>query len=70
MASDIVGVSGRAMIEALVGGERGGRVLADLVAGAMRKKIAARHDALVGRFDDHHAARNEWLVARPMRLAV
>lgn len=55
VASDIFGVSGRAMIEALINGERDGRVLADLAVGAMRKKIPALHDALVGRFGDHHA---------------
>ncbi|WP_344089134.1 IS110 family transposase, partial [Luedemannella helvata] len=55
VASDIFGTSGRAMIEALIAGERDGQVLADLARGRMRTKITALRDALVGRFDDHHA---------------
>lgn len=55
VASDIFGVSGRTMIEALIAGERDGRVLADLARGRMRTKITALTQALVGRFNDHHA---------------
>jgi transposase len=55
VATDITGVSGRAMIEALVGGERDPRRLADLARGRMRPKRAALIEALTGRFDDHHA---------------
>jgi transposase len=39
VASDSLGVSGRAMITALIAGERDPAVLADLARGLMRKKI-------------------------------
>ncbi len=55
VATDIFGVSGRAMICALIEGERDPRVLADMARGQMRRKLPALRDALVGRFDDHHA---------------
>src|SRR5207253_9941495 len=45
---------GRAMIEALIDGERRGPVLADLAKGRMRAKIADLSMALEGRFGDHH----------------
>jgi transposase len=47
--------SSRAMIEALIRGERDPRVLADLAIGKARAKIGDLREALVGRFDDHHA---------------
>jgi transposase len=55
VATDIMGVSGRAMIDALIAGERDPRVLAELARGRMRIKRAALVEALTGRFDDHHA---------------
>jgi transposase len=55
VASSIGTVSGRAMIEALIDGERRGAVLADLALGRMRSKIDDLTLALQGRFDDHHA---------------
>lgn len=55
VASDIFGVSGRAMIEALIAGERDPGVLAEMAKGRMRPKRAALLEALTGRFDDHHA---------------
>ena len=55
VASDIMGVSGRAMIEALIAGERDPRRLAELARGKMRAKRAALIEALTGRFDAHHA---------------
>jgi transposase len=55
VASSIATVSGRAMIEALVDGERRGVVLAELARGRMRAKIADLTLALEGRFDAHHA---------------
>ena len=55
VASSITTKSGRAMIEALIDGERRGRVLADLARGKMRAKIADLSMALEGRFGDHHA---------------
>jgi transposase len=55
VASDSLGVSGRAMIGALIAGERDPEVLADLARGLMRKKIPDLTRALAGRFAEHHA---------------
>jgi len=55
VASDIAGVSGRAMLEALIAGQRDPAVLADLAKRRMRSKIPALTEALTGRFNDHHA---------------
>ena len=55
VASSIATKSGRAMIEALIDGERRGPVLAELARGKMRAKIPDLAMALEGRFGDHHA---------------
>jgi transposase len=55
VATDIMGVSGRAMLAALIAGERDPQRLADLACGRLRVKTAALIDALTGRFSDHHA---------------
>ena len=55
VASDILGVSGRAMLEALVRGTTDPTVLADLARGRLRTKRPALRQALAGRFRDHHA---------------
>jgi len=55
VASSIVTKSGRAMIEALIDGERRPAVLADLAKGRMRPKIPDLAMALEGRFGEHHA---------------
>jgi transposase len=55
VASSIATKSGRAMIEALIDGERRGPVLADLALGRMRSKIPDLSVALEGRFAEHHA---------------
>jgi transposase len=55
VACSIATKSGRAMIEALIDGERRGPVLADLAKGRMRTKIPDLAMALEGRFGDHHA---------------
>jgi transposase len=55
VASNIVGVSGRAMLEALIAGERDPAVLADLAKQRLRHKIPALTEALAGRFSEHHA---------------
>ena len=54
VATDLLGASGRAMIEALIAGERDPKVLADLARGRLTAKRAALIEALTGRFDDHH----------------
>jgi transposase len=55
VASDILGVSGRAMLDALCRGTTDPEVLADLARGKLRKKLPALTEALEGRFDSLHA---------------
>lgn len=55
VASDILGKSGRAMLDALVAGTTDPEVLAELARGKLRAKIPALREALVGRFDTQHA---------------
>jgi transposase len=55
VASDITGVSSRAMLQALVDGQRDPAVLADLAQRSMRSKIPTLTEALTGRFSEHHA---------------
>jgi len=55
VASKLTTMSARAMVEALIDGERRPAVLADLAKGRMRSKIGDLARALEGRFDDHHA---------------
>ncbi len=54
VVSRLDSMSVRDMMEALIGGERDPRRLADLARGKMRPKRAALIDALTGRFDEHH----------------
>jgi transposase len=55
VATDVLGVSGLAMLRALVAGERDPERLADLARGALKKKREALTEALFGRFTAHHA---------------
>src|SRR5215217_6141566 len=55
VAADVVGVSGRAMLTALINGERDPVVLAELAKGRLRNKLPQLRQALRGRFGDHHA---------------
>lgn len=55
VASDITGVSGRAMLEALIAGQRDPAALAELAKRRLRSKIPALTEALTGRFGEHHA---------------
>ena len=54
VAADILGVSGRDMLAALVAGTTDPVVLADLARRRMRSKIPALVEALEGRFGAHH----------------
>ncbi len=54
VASDVVGASGRAMLEAVVRGETDPAVLADLAKGTLRNKIPQLKLALQGKITDHH----------------
>jgi transposase len=55
VVSDPFGVSGRAIMAALVAGERDPAVLAGLARGTLRSKTGRLTEALTGRFSEHHA---------------
>ena len=55
VVSDLLGKSSRAIIEALIAGERNPRVLVELAHPRMSAKRPALIEALNGRFDAHHA---------------
>ena len=55
VATDILGKSGRAMLDALVNGTTDPELLAELARGKLRAKIPALREALEGRFDALHA---------------
>ena len=54
VATDVLGVSGRDMLEALIAGETDPAQLADLARKRLREKIPALRLALQGRVTDHH----------------
>jgi transposase len=55
VASDILGVSGRAMLTALAQGTTDPALLADLARGKLRRKLPALRQALAGHCRPHHA---------------
>jgi transposase len=55
VATNVLGKSGRAMLNALVEGTTEPTVLADLAHGKLRRKLPALREALAGRFRKHHA---------------
>jgi transposase len=63
VVSDLFGVSGRAIMAALIAGERDPAVLADLARGSLRSKTERLTEALTGRFTEHHA----FLLAQMLR---
>src|SRR6266478_10052236 len=64
VASDIMGKSGRAMLQALVDGTTDPAVLAELARGKLRKKLPELRRALQGRFRPHHAFLIEQIFAK------
>jgi transposase len=54
VASDVFGVSGRAMLQALVEGKTNAEALAELAKGLLRKKLPELALALDGRIEEHH----------------
>lgn len=54
VATDIMGQSSRAMLEALIEGKTDPAALADLAKRRLRSKIPALTEALTGRFTPHH----------------
>ena len=67
VATDIMGVSGRAMIEALIAGQRDPQALARLARCWMKVKHAALVQALTGWFDDHHGELARMLLDQYLR---
>lgn len=55
VVTDVLGVSGRAILEALLAGEQDPARMAELAKGTLRRKKQALALALTGRFDAHHA---------------
>jgi transposase len=55
VATDILGASGRAMLDALVQGTTDPDLLAELAKGRLRQKLPQLKEALEGRFDELHA---------------
>jgi transposase len=55
VASKVLTQSGRAMVEALIAGERDPGRLAELAKGKLRPRIAELTEALAGHFGSHHA---------------
>jgi hypothetical protein len=56
--TDVMGVSGRSMLTALVQGTTDPAVLAELARGRLRKKLPDLRRALAGRFRRHHSRQN------------
>jgi len=54
VASDVLGVSGRAMIQAIIAGQEDPNTLAELAKRSLRGKIPELKQALLGRVTDHH----------------
>jgi transposase len=54
VVSDVLGVSARAMLAALLGGEQDANALAELARGRLRAKLPALRRALAGRVKPHH----------------
>jgi transposase len=54
VAADVLGKSGRAMLEAMIAGEEDGEVLSDMALRKLRSKRTQLEKALTGRMTDHH----------------
>jgi transposase len=64
VVTDVMGVSGRAMVRGLIEGTTDPTVLADLARGQLRKKLPELRRALQGRFRPHHAFLIEQIFAK------
>jgi transposase len=53
VVSDMFGMSGRRMLEALIAGQRDPKALAQMALGRLRSKIGVLEEALAGHFRDH-----------------
>jgi transposase len=64
VASSVLTKSGRAMIEALIDGQRDPEALAEMAKGRMRSKIPQLQDAMAGRFNEHDGLLCRAMLAR------
>src|SRR5262249_39203670 len=65
VATDILGVSGRAMLEALCNGTTDPQLLAELARGKLRKQLPHPPEALEARFDAQHGLVVRAILAHP-----
>jgi transposase len=63
VATDILGASGRRMLEAILAGEQDPAVLAELAQGRLRQKLPQLRLALQGRLQPHHRVLIERILA-------
>jgi transposase len=63
VATDIMGVSGRAIVTALVAGQADPATMAELAKGRMRTKLPLLEQALTGLMRDHHRRLLTWQLA-------
>jgi transposase len=63
VASDVLGVTGRMILDALCAGERDPDVLAEMAQRRLRAKIGDLRHCVPGRFNEHHAAMVTEIVA-------
>ncbi len=64
VASSLTTLSARAMLQAMIEGERDPLVLAEMAKGRMRRKIPDLAQALDGHFDEHHARMAKTILGR------
>ncbi len=68
VATDIMGVSGRAMMRALIEGRADPEALSQLAKGKLRAKLPELRKALTARFTDHHSFLLERMLAHVEEL--
>jgi transposase len=68
--TDVMGVSGRAMLNALAGGERDAQKMSQLARGCLVPRVQALAEALRGTFSDHHAFLLQQLLTQTDQLTV
>src|SRR5215471_574717 len=69
VATDVLGVSGRDMLEAIIAGEEDAEKLADKARKRLRHKIPALQTALCGRVTEHHRFQLRLLLDHVTHLA-
>lgn len=55
VATDVMGASGRAMMDALIAGVKDPEAMAEMARTSLRRKLPQLRKALTARFEDHHA---------------